>query len=434
MGIRGQTREPGVSARERRNSQAWTGETLPFLTGSAISVDGNGRLTINVGNGIEISSEELVTVVQGVLGLDGSGIKLNFNDPFFDNAGNLDLRLDDEFLINGSSQLALNLAAPLTKSGGPLGLNVGPGLQTASSQITLDISGLPTATAVEPANDTLAVYDDSESEHRGLGVDELPGTKNLVRQVRTVTSDTTLTQDDEMVFADTQAGGDITLTLPAASNMQGRSLQILRGLDDTKTLTLDPGGDPLIGNPTQLTAQVDSVILVSDGTTWFVVSGSYSPGNLMLTKGPQGELFMRAGERCLVEQTSVQSISNNSETAVNYQNVIDDPANVFDGSTDITINDDFGAGVYMIQGTVHWADGSANHGALLKKNGNDLSESWLNTGLGYTDTQQVTAIDRGVVGDTYRLNLFQNSGSAINTDTGPPPCSLSIVRIAAFIL
>lgn len=90
---------------------------------------------------------------------------------------------------------------------------------------------------------------------------------------RTVTSDTTLNEDDNFVYVDA-SGGNITITLPpvSAGIIAGQVIHIKRIDDSANTVTIDGDGAEVIdGQSTQtIASQYTSIMLHSNGTEWFI--------------------------------------------------------------------------------------------------------------------------------------------------------------------
>lgn len=81
----------------------------------------------------------------------------------------------------------------------------------------------------------------------------------------------TLTKADQGVLADA-ASGAITITLPAAASCKYRQFWIKK-IDATNNVTVDGAGSETIDGATTkvLSTQYESVVLVSDGTEWWIV-------------------------------------------------------------------------------------------------------------------------------------------------------------------
>lgn len=81
--------------------------------------------------------------------------------------------------------------------------------------------------------------------------------------VKSCTEDATLTASDELIIA----SGTITVTLPDVSSSEGKMFTIKNVGVGTVTVsgTID-GSDPHL-----LSSQYDFVIVVSDGTEWFII-------------------------------------------------------------------------------------------------------------------------------------------------------------------
>lgn len=93
------------------------------------------------------------------------------------------------------------------------------------------------------------------------------------RRVRTVDTDTTLTQADDVVLADA-SGGAVTVTLESAAEYVGWAF-IVKKIDSSGnavTLTAD-GAEEIDGSGTlALAAQYDSATIISDGANWHVIA------------------------------------------------------------------------------------------------------------------------------------------------------------------
>lgn len=93
--------------------------------------------------------------------------------------------------------------------------------------------------------------------------------------VRSVTANTTVTQNDYFVLAD-PTGGAITITLPAISSVQpGRVFQF-RSTGVTNAVTISRAGSDTIDGGTTVSLASGAIhgkTILTDGTAWFTVDG-----------------------------------------------------------------------------------------------------------------------------------------------------------------
>jgi hypothetical protein len=82
----------------------------------------------------------------------------------------------------------------------------------------------------------------------------------------------TVTSSDTVVFADA-TGGNTTITLPAASGVNGYRFYVKRIDGTSNTVTIARSGSDTIDGATSLSLDIRymSVTLVSDGTNWYIL-------------------------------------------------------------------------------------------------------------------------------------------------------------------
>lgn len=117
----------------------------------------------------------------------------------------------------------------------------------------------------EPHGDTHIYGDDAIG-----GV--LGGKPLVLIPVRTVTSATTVGDDDWLIRADA-SGGAFTVTLPPASDRPGRLVAVAKVDDSLNAVTISPSGaDTLAGDAESfdLLAESEVLSLISNGADWTV--------------------------------------------------------------------------------------------------------------------------------------------------------------------
>ena len=94
----------------------------------------------------------------------------------------------------------------------------------------------------------------------------------------TVAVDTLLDDTHARVFVSAAA----TISLPTAVGVAGRLYNVMR--TGTGLVTIQPGGAETISGdtPLVLTSQWDSVVFVSDGTNWVLLSREATPSSFLL--------------------------------------------------------------------------------------------------------------------------------------------------------
>lgn len=84
----------------------------------------------------------------------------------------------------------------------------------------------------------------------------------------TVTSDTTITPDYNFWLADATSG-NVTITMPAASDYKDKMF-IVKRIDGSGNTVSVASSDNIDGSASQSLSQYDSLVLVSDGSTWHI--------------------------------------------------------------------------------------------------------------------------------------------------------------------
>lgn len=88
---------------------------------------------------------------------------------------------------------------------------------------------------------------------------------------KSVTSTQTIDKDDELIIANAN-GGAIILTLPAASECEGKEIMVVKADSSANTVTVaGAGSDLIIGSATQvMSVQYTSLVMACDGTSWYL--------------------------------------------------------------------------------------------------------------------------------------------------------------------
>jgi hypothetical protein len=102
----------------------------------------------------------------------------------------------------------------------------------------------------------------------------MSGFDNTSFTVRSVTANTTLTNNDSVLLAD-PSGGAITVTLPLVSTVQPGRRYVVRSTGTTNAVTIArSGSDQIDGAGTSLTLASGAIHgrdLITDGTAWFTI-------------------------------------------------------------------------------------------------------------------------------------------------------------------
>ena len=97
------------------------------------------------------------------------------------------------------------------------------------------------------------------------------GPSNNIRAYRVVSSDTTLIVTDDVVLVDT-TGGPVTITLPFASGMSGRTIS-LKFRNGTNPATIVPQGTDQLDSGSGFSFDYvnQSISVISDTNDWFIL-------------------------------------------------------------------------------------------------------------------------------------------------------------------
>ncbi len=204
--------------------------------------------------------------------------------------------------VNGGHQKITVRAGTATAGTAPLKFTSGTLLTSAEAgAVEFNTDSLYFTITTGTVRKKVAIYDDSsgatgDTYYRdasgnfvrlGIGssgqvlkvTSGLPAWQNAMNLATTTkTTSYTVTSSDAAIFADASSG-NVTITLPAASGLNGYSFYIKR-LDNVtaNTVTIARSGSDTIDGVTSLTigAQNDVRCVLSDGTKWYVLSSVIS--------------------------------------------------------------------------------------------------------------------------------------------------------------
>lgn len=93
-----------------------------------------------------------------------------------------------------------------------------------------------------------------------------------VYDIKTVTSDYTVIDSDYTILVNA-TGGNITITLPSASSLQGSEFNIKKIDSSVNLVTVDGNGSETIDGSTTaiIETQYESITIQSDGSNWYII-------------------------------------------------------------------------------------------------------------------------------------------------------------------
>ena len=96
---------------------------------------------------------------------------------------------------------------------------------------------------------------------------------NVPRLARTLTQDTVLNFDDDMVVANTSVGNPVTLTLPSAQQIPGQTIVVKVTSGSVAPVVIEPIAGETIDGLNFITISTDqtAVVLRALGTVWYLI-------------------------------------------------------------------------------------------------------------------------------------------------------------------
>ena len=197
----------------------------------------------------------------------------------------------------------------------------------------------------------------------------------------------------------------------------------LKYVGDTQNTVVDAAGDLLYGTA------ADTLTRLAIGTAGQVLtvnSGATAP---QWASPAGGSTF--AG--CSIQQTSGQSISNNTDTFLTFDTENFDTDAFHDNSTNntrITIPAGKG-GYYQFNFALRYTGGTSNAlVAKLFKNGVEAQVNVL-TNSSQVPTHAFSTAFAGAVSDYFQIAVYQNSGGTLTTDTGTQGARFQAIFLGA---
>lgn len=101
----------------------------------------------------------------------------------------------------------------------------------------------------------------------------LQSNSSVMSFLDTITSDTTLQSTSNEVGLVDSTAGDVTITLPPASDMDSKTINLKRIDNSVNSITIDADSSETIdGELTQvLNTQYSSITIISNGTGWYII-------------------------------------------------------------------------------------------------------------------------------------------------------------------
>lgn len=253
----------------------------------------------------------------------------------------------------------------------------------------------------------------------------VPTSTDLVKDGATAIE--TLGDSIDAAFVDLK-GGTTGQVLAKASNTDLDFTFVT--VDDTNAIQnaiVDAKGD-LIGataadTPARLAVGANGTVLTAD---------SAEATGLKWATPASGVTYVGAQ----VTNTSAQSISNGTYTAINFQTEVFDTDGFHDNSTNntrLTIPAGKG-GKYLITGQANFASNSSGFRAIaIMKNGSASQIAYANAVpiSGSSFTFAFSCVVSAVATDYYEMNVYQSSGGSLNVNSGSDSTRFDISYLGA---
>lgn len=214
-----------------------------------------GNVTVLCGNATGTGTAGALSVTAGTGGTNGAGGNISLQGG----TGGATNGAGGAVSVNGGTAVGAGTGGQLTMAAGVSAAGTGGEVvvQTGNAVLTTRMRVLPTGFVGVGSGTPLSTLDVQGSF--GLGVASIS---------TSTTADATAT-----VYLVDATGGAVTLTLPTAASALRRTYHIKKTDSSLNTVTIDgAGAETIDGDATQtLIAQYESIMIVSDGTSWFVL-------------------------------------------------------------------------------------------------------------------------------------------------------------------
>jgi hypothetical protein len=261
----------------------------------------------------------------------------------------------------------------------------------------------------------------------GAGVPTTPANHYKLAEIEVVNGETEIT-NAEITDKRTQVHLN-TILIP------GLPSGAIVGTTDTQTLTnktIDGDVNTLQDIPYSAIKSTDRTGLDTD-----IVTGTKGSTNHFGVWNSDGDLIGKALDFCYIQKNSAgsnQTISNNTETAITFDQEIADTNTMHDNSTNnsrITIKQ---AGRYHIVGNIRWeSSSSSGYGRTLRitKNGTEIAAHVLIPSSTISSPSQNVDIYLNLsVNDYIELKVYQDSGGNLDISRWSPNTYLQVAQIA----
>ncbi len=272
---------------------------------------------------------------------------------------------------------------------------------TGGNSVTIARNG--NAIEGEAGDATLAAaseYLELQYNGAGIWIDRTEQKTGGNAAVATITANTTLTLDQEVVLCNNSS--NITVTLPTASGNSGKSYTLKKIGNNTATVTLDAAGSETIDGTTTvvLFVQYDSVSITSDGSNWSVIEDG------------------RQQQAVKVYRSTAQTIPAATFTKILLSTAEFDVGSLFDVSNNQLVvrrASNYGAVCGLRLGG--FADGNAMDIRISKNGANVICANAFAAAGGVQLQQVASGSFSASPGDTITFLVWHNQASSTNTFT-----------------
>lgn len=269
-GARGYNRVPGADPRTRRNWNAQATRYNDRTLGNGLTLDANRLLTIDLvaTGGLEFASGDLQINYPADGGVKTSVVGLEVDMSGM--AANATPAEADWFLIEDSGGTDAKEKVTLVQLRDAIINPPADGaIKNTTNVFEVDISGM--ANTADPADGDHILLEDSggsDAKER-VTVAQLRTTLGSPWAVRTETTTYTAAHDDFVILGN-HATTAFTITLPAAADVTGERF-FIKNINAAAVTVDGAGAETIDDQTTVILSQYDSILVVSDGTEWWII-------------------------------------------------------------------------------------------------------------------------------------------------------------------